>query len=238
LSHPNRKSSRFNNRDDRHPQHQQIAKHSNEKDSRFNLPVVISIIALTISVLSFWQSYQSHKHDTAFDTVQKAYQTYYDLGKIQLDHWELNHLLTLSDRYDDVVKEICVATSDANPAKRSEYLVKERALADFIFTFYEQTLYQWNYTKVDERKFLNEVLSYLTDRLLRNPRLLYYWSEKGGNLQRNYERLTQEHYRNNVVNSTKNPLAEQPDDYGPFSVKKRDLYLQAIPAGNPDEFTK
>lgn len=181
---------------------------------------IVSLAALVFSLWTFVGNEAARHRDLSFETVQKSYQTYFELGRIQLEHWQLSHLLALPDRYAHVVGTVRAATRTASTDKQAEYLLKERALADYIFTFYEQTLYQWDVTKVSERRFLTEILNYLTGRLLRNPRLLYYWAETGGGLEHNYEELTRKHYRENVLNSPAAPLSSKPDAEGPFTTSQ------------------
>ena len=63
--------------------------------------------------------------------------------------------------------------------------------------------------------FLTEVLSYLTGRLLQNPRLLYYWDKDGGNLSVYFEDGTKDHYTKNVLHNGKLGK-ENIDTSGPF----------------------
>lgn len=47
-------------------------------------------------------------------------------------------------------------------------------------------------------KILKEVLAYFTEKLLNNPRLLYFWSKEGGNICVYFENQTQQYYDENL----------------------------------------
>lgn len=65
-------------------------------------------------------------------------------------------------------------------------------------------------------RFLQEVLDYLTGRLLRNPRLLYLWSKSGGNLQVFFEELTRKHYNDHILKDLGEGISGNVDAAGPF----------------------
>ena len=59
----------------------------------------------------------------------------------------------------------------------SELIVKEKLYAIHTYIIYEQVFYQWKNTSrllFRRRKFLKDMLSYFTDRLLKNPRLVAF----------------------------------------------------------------
>ena len=93
-------------------------------------------------------------------------------------------------------------------------------MADYLFNEFEQSFYQINRARslfdTRSRKFYGEVLDFFTHSLLRNPRLLYYWSQDGGQLCFNYEPSTIAFYEANVLNNHLFPLKFEPDLIGPF----------------------
>lgn len=105
-------------------------------------------------------------------------------------------------------------------ADRTALMLRERALALYIFDVYEHNLYQWRHAMEigdhERARFFGEVLDYLTGRLLRNPRLLYYWNDPSESLKDQYESWTNEHYARFVLGDKPQEVMQQVDATGPF----------------------
>ncbi|CAN2044579.1 hypothetical protein GMMP13_1500003 [Candidatus Magnetomoraceae bacterium gMMP-13] len=175
--------------------------------------IIISILAFIASIFAIWLSRKSQNEVMYSTSIYKQYNIFDKLSDMVGQHWEFTHLLALHDRYDNEVSLIKQAIGTLTDEKRAEFLVREKMVALLIFQNYEQTLYQWQNSKgiIDNQrtKFLYDVLMYFTQRLLRNPRLLYYWKE--GNLKEYFEKLTTDHYSKYVTDSSDNL-----DSSGPF----------------------
>lgn len=179
---------------------------------------ILSVLALVISAVAFYLSEVRRQKDVPFELIPKAYEKYYEMNKIQLDKWYLAHLFVTPDRYLEITKIISENIGDLTSAKKAEYLMHERATADFMFTYYEQILYQWTETGDTERRFIREILDYFRGRLLKNPRLVYWWIENGGGLETSYEDRTQKDWNKYVL--YKSPAAKVGwcDALGPFAI--------------------
>jgi hypothetical protein len=185
------------------------------KDWLGNATSILSLFAVILSLVAFYNSEQRRKKDVPFELIPKAYEKYYEMNKIQLEKWYLGHMFTTFDRYPEMKDLIAKGVGNLTNGKRAEYLSHERAVADFLFTYYEQTLLQWAATKDQERKILDDILSYFQGRLLRNPRLVYWWRESGGGLETSYEKETREAWNTKVYAAIKDGK-DWCDPRGPF----------------------
>ena len=99
---------------------------------------------------------------------------------------------------------------------------KEKAVAQVIFNLYERTFFKHKHA-IDNRDkqradFLEMVLNYLCSELLKNPRLLYFWDERGGGMHRFYEDEVVDHYAGCMSDVDFENIA---DPKGPFYVQAR-----------------
>jgi hypothetical protein len=188
--------------------------------------LVLSIVALIVSAFSVYSSYSSSRDTAKSQVIQQSYEGFYQLTRLQLENWQLSHMFALPDQYDGVTKLVEASFRSLDSNQQAELVLKERAIADIIFNMYEQAFYQLNQANeardTTRASFLQEVINYLTGKLLRNPRLLYYWSESGGRLASSYEDATRKHYESNVLHNARLPLQQSPDAAGPLVVKKRE----------------
>src|SRR5580658_1043848 len=179
-------------------------------------PAILSTIAVMIGIYSFVLAQKYRRSDISFEVVPKLYEKYYVMNEIQLDHPYLAHMFTSPDRYPEVAKAAAIMASGASDKEKAKYWLEERAVADFIWTYYEQLLFQWNSTKDDEREFVVKVLDYLEDDLLRNPRLLWWWVIKGGGLETTYENITRCEIKRNTLNKIDLATTGTLDPVGPL----------------------
>ena len=191
-----------------------------KKVSKFTPSLVISLLAIVVSVTSMSLTWFVARDTAKATAIKEAYGAFFEMLKVQQANWQQGHLFALPDRYQIVKQQVAAATAGASPALRAELLLKERAVADYIFTIYEENLYLKRHAKdvgdTQRLRFLTEVEAYLTGKVLRNPRLLWYWSKAGGGLSESYEEETKAHYDATVLSNPAAPLAEQPDTAGPF----------------------
>ena len=183
-------------------------------------PLVISVIALLVSIGSTYLNWFYGRDTAKLGAIREAYGTFFEISKLQQTHWQQSHLFALPDTYSAISAQVTSSVQPLTSPQRNEFLLKERAVADYIFTLYEQTFYLRRQAEsvgdTDRLRFLSEVEDYLTGRMLRNPRLLWYWSAQGGSLMTAYEPATQDHYRARVLQDLKSPLASSSDATGPF----------------------
>jgi hypothetical protein len=166
--------------------------------------LLISIAAFGVAWVSFLQEPERQSDQLTSDVIRNAYSDFIEMTDLRTQFPFQSHLFEVVTNYRVVRDQVSFATVDLRnkPNERHRLSLEERAIADRLFTMFEQALYQWRQAR--ERKdspreqFLREVLEYFTSRLLQNPRLLWYWSPKGGNLSVNYEVATMEYYNTNV----------------------------------------
>jgi hypothetical protein len=104
---------------------------------------VLALAAFVISAAAFYFGEVRRQKDIPFEVVPKAYEKYYEMNKIELEKPYLTHMFVTPDRYPGVKGLVMTAAGKPSEQQRAQYLLEERAVADFLFTYYEQTLYQW-----------------------------------------------------------------------------------------------
>ena len=181
---------------------------------------LIALIALTVSLTSAYFTIKNSRDNSTQQAIDNTYKTFYDICITNLANWDLLHLYTVPESYDSVKANIHLAISPLTKEKRAQYLLKERAFANYLLGVFEQILYQYNQSKESGNSkradFLKDVLDYFTGRVLRNQRLLYLWDVNGGKLSIYYEDGTKEYYNRNVLNDKKHPLMFKQDPVGPY----------------------
>jgi len=180
---------------------------------------VLSTIAVIIGIYSFVISQKYRSHDIAFEVVPKLYEKYYEMNRIQLERPYLAHMLVTPDRYPEVARASSTMTEGVTERETAKYWLEERAVANMIWTYYEQLLFQWNFTRDDERKFVVSVLDYFEDSILRNPRLLWWWTIRGGGLETSYEDITRCEIQRNMLTRLDLARPGTVDPAGPFGYR-------------------
>lgn len=187
-----------------------------------NFSGVAALGALVLSIFSLLFTVTSNRETGERDAVKAAYDRFLEFGRHQAQFPETGHLFVLPDAYPRVSALVGVAVANKTKEERAQLLIKERGMAQYILTHFESTLYDkkaadrfWDTTRAN---FQNEVLDYFTGRLLRNPRLLWYWDPKGGNLTAEFEKETIEYYNNSVIRNPNSPLTQTPDSKGPLAL--------------------
>jgi hypothetical protein len=162
--------------------------------------------ALLLSVISLGFTWAVSAQSTESQSVNEQYQVFIDLAEMGIQNPENVHLLTLPESYHRVSCDVARHMALLSPEEQAAYPLKERAVADYIFTLFERSVYQqrvtsgwWGKMFPHSRRVNNEVVAYFTGRLLRNPRLLWYWRADGGGLRRHYEDETIERYEAGVL---------------------------------------
>ena len=179
-----------------------------------------SIFALVVSFSSAYFSIKSYRDTVTQQAIDNTYKTFYDISVAGMDHSDLIHLCTMPESYDLVQKEIHLSLMPITEKKRAEYLLRERAFANYLFGFYENTLLQYDESKknrnTDKAEFLHGILDYLRHKVLQNPRLLYLWDSHGGKLSVNYAEGTKDDYNKNVLKNKSSSLTMYFDSVGPY----------------------
>lgn len=179
---------------------------------------IISIFALLTSIWSINISKKTYVDMAKSTIIDKEYNTFHELLKIQIDYPMVSHLFEVPENYNStliLVKNYIKIDS----IDKSHFLLIERATAEMVFDLFETTIYRYEHAKawndIYRQDFLKEMLGYFTKRLLINQRLLYYWHNSGGNLSAFYETKTQLYYSRYLV-ITQDNIKKTMDKVGPF----------------------
>ncbi len=123
-------------------------------------------------------TYRTHAERATFEMIDRLYSLCHTLEAHALRDWYLAHLFCIGVTEYEQVKGRIKQQAHGDPSKLAEYLVKEKLYAIHVFVIYEQVYYQWVHSSGPfhrrRRRFLGEILSYFTDRLITNPRLLHF----------------------------------------------------------------
>jgi hypothetical protein len=130
----------------------------------------IAAVGIPIGLILTWWT---HSQSSTFEMIDRLYSLCHTLQGHALREWRLSHLYCIGpDLYEQTKQRIAAGTSD--PLDRVRLSVEEREFAIHILVTYEQVYFQWKHSRAisRRRKFLEPMLSYFVDRLLRNPRIL------------------------------------------------------------------
>jgi hypothetical protein len=130
-----------------------------------------ALIALTVT-------WRTHAERATFEMIDRLYTLCHTLQAHALREWYLAHLFCIGEGEYNSVKARIKMQASTEPTRCAEFAVKEKLFAIHVFIIYEQVFYQWKHTSRvlhrRRRRFLAEMLSYFTDRLLQNPRLVAF----------------------------------------------------------------
>jgi hypothetical protein len=178
---------------------------------------VLSVVALLLSLFSFYTSEMARRDVERIDVIKTEYGLYHDLAQLQVQYPNMGHLLTSNgEAYDSNVTGIKSSSSAVSGDERARLLLQERAVANYIFTSYEETFYIWTESQGKDAlrtQLALDNLEYFNNMLCSNPRLLWYWNpQDGGKLAQEYAADLREYYKQNVLKDC--PTSEDPT--GPF----------------------
>jgi hypothetical protein len=130
----------------------------------------IAAVGIPIGLILTWWT---HSQRSTFEMIDRLYSLCHTLQGHALREWRLSHLYCIgSDLYDETRNQVQAGITD--PQDRIRLSVEEREFAIHILVTYEQVYYQWKHSRALTRRrdFLDSMLAYFTDRLLRNPRIV------------------------------------------------------------------
>lgn len=191
---------------------------------------ICAIIALFFSVWSFKRSTSSAKVASQRADIASQYSQFTNFNRLRLEFPRQSHLMEVPKHYREVCGDIRSICRNESAAARTELKIQERGVAILIFSMYEKILFDLQtFEQEDERDatFLKAVLVYLRLHWLRNPRLLYLWSESGGSLCSLFEASTCEDYEKEIAAFIK---AEDMDTTGPFQLRAGHEAPSTVPA--------
>jgi hypothetical protein len=179
---------------------------------------VLAVAALVVSLITAWVLLHAQREVLRAETVTGIFEGFRRLAELRSSSWQAAHVLDVPENYGRTVSLLREALKDTAPPQVAELLVRERAAAIAAIQIFEESLYHYEHARrLRDRAradFLSEMLVYYTERLLLNPRLLWLWSEDGGNVRADFDPPTRAYYDAHVAI----PEAAAFDDRGPYPV--------------------
>jgi hypothetical protein len=182
----------------------------------------VSAMAACLSLATFFAEPIRQSDQLTSGVIKEAYASFMSMNDVRTEHPYQSHLFELSENYEQIAASVATATQHLrnSPHEIARLLLEERSVADRLFTMFEESYYQWQQAQASgdtpRAEFLLAVVDYFTGRLLRNPRLLWYWSPNGGALAGHYEADTVAYYDANVKQTHENV-----DSEGPFQMRSQ-----------------
>ena len=180
------------------------------------IAVLLSIVALMVSGYALVAAQRQHQDERATELLDQIYEDWDQMAAPE--RWEVSHLNEVPDTYWHV-RDVLRAYATQLPVQeqRRIYLL-ERTTAIRIFTAFELTLNQGRRAVEigdgDRERILNQEIDFYVEVFLRNPRLLWYWSEDGEGLVFQADPPTVDFYRRRVLDDPDFPLETEPDSEG------------------------
>jgi hypothetical protein len=198
---------------------------------------VLTFVGVVAALLLTWLT---HMERADFEMIDRLYALCYTLEAHVLKNWFLAHLFCIGvEEYQLLKKRIIEKLTD--PSLYSEYIVKEKLFAIHIILIYEQVYYQWVHTSKlhwRRKKFLGEILSYFSDRLLQNPRLRYFITEDLTGRALHLEQESKKYIDGRIKEYMNNANEHEIDKEGPFSqIKQESVHVAHVGAVNWDNLT-
>lgn len=183
--------------------------------------VLLPVVAFVLSLVALYISQEAQDDVARVETVKTEYGMYDDLAKLQLDNPLMAHLLANTPAaYRSENALIASGMLSTASADRLRLMLQERAVAHYIFTDYEETYFLWRQAAGGEQQrhaLLEDNLDYFNTLLCGNPRLLWYWSDNGGDLGQQFSQQLLAYYREHVARD----CPTNADSQGPFKEGER-----------------
>lgn len=178
--------------------------------------VIFSVIALVISGYALLEGRWQHRDERNTEVLDAVYEDWMALALE--DDWEVQHLNESGDSYYTVRDLARRLTKDMSDTEKARVFLKERAMANLIFTNFEHHLKQWLLAEQLHDKsrlgVLREEIEFYAQVFLRNPRLLWHWSTEGGGWINGADPSTITWFEEKVLNDPEHPLTVEPDAEG------------------------
>jgi len=180
------------------------------------LPITSAVATMIALIVTMTMTRLANNERATFEMIDKVYSLCHTLHGHLIREWQLIHLFTTTEAsYWSSRRHI---DGDYNEEQCKQWLEKERLLAIHIFIAYEQVYFHYcNTAKYmrGRRRFLEQMLSYFTERVLNNPRLkaLFQADMTGASLH--LEKPSARYLASKLTDSTVDA-----DPVGPFVCRK------------------
>lgn len=179
--------------------------------------LIISVASLVASIITYKTSISQHSDEWTATLIRHNYEDMLRLHELRATFPMQSHLFELGDQYTSVLNVVSKSVDGMTDKERSQHYLEERAIARRIFSMYEGAYYQYSNAKEQNdphrMKFMGDVLHYFCDRLLTNPRLVWFWKKTGGGLCVHYEPNTISYYDEHVQTR----IADSVSPFAPMS---------------------
>jgi hypothetical protein len=179
---------------------------------------ILPVVAMCVSLYSLWSSIRTGRDVARIDAVKTQYGLFQSMARARMDQPLMSHMFAeTGEAYDLQSELIRSVTHSATEREISELLLRESALAHYIFTSFEEAYYLNKNVKEGEAAratFTDDNLAFFTTYLCANPRLRWYWDRKGGKLALTFAPELRDYYRDSVLKECGSDAP--PDAHGPF----------------------
>jgi hypothetical protein len=175
-------------------------------------------LAIVISAYALLAGQRQHEDERSSEILDAIFEDWDNLSVAFTENWEVKHLEEPSATYYQVRDQLQRALAGRSQEERLRVLMLERAMASRLITMFEHAQKQWVLaTEAGDGRRLEMLeieMDFWTQNMLRNPRMLWYWSEAGGVLLHMADPPTVPFYNARVLNDPAHPLTERPDPIG------------------------
>jgi hypothetical protein len=197
---------------------------------------VLGTVGITLGLFLNWRT---HSERSTFEMIDRLYSLCHTLEAHLLRDWRLSHLFCIGREDYERVKARVAEGVKAD--ERGQLLIREQLFAIHVFIIYEQVFYQWkNSSKwLHQRriKFLQDMLSYFTGRLLLNPRLQAFLQSDLTNEALHLEGASFDKLREDQIEVQEANGYVVPDFVGPFSSRGEDTISRRDAPDEPLKLT-
>ena len=178
----------------------------------------VSLVALVVAILSFILSKRANSAHSTRQAISEQYSEFKKFNELRIDNPQHSHIFEVPSHYEFVKSIVKRSAQDISNEESFRLVLQERAMAIMICSMYEATLYNIETAEMEgnkkRAKFLSEVLNYLEGEWLRNPRILYFWTDERHSLKTMFEIATRRRLEEKVL---KYVAEEEIDKNGPFT---------------------
>jgi hypothetical protein len=180
------------------------------------IAVVLSITALLVSGYALIVGQRQHQDERTTELLDQIYEDWDLMASPEL--WEVSHLNEVPETYEHTRDVLRAYASELPIQEQRRLYLLERTTAVRIFNAFELTLNQWRRAvsigDPDRKEMLDQEVDFYAESFLRNPRLLWLWSEDAGRLSLSFDPPTVEFYQRRVLGDSTKPLTVEPDKDG------------------------
>jgi hypothetical protein len=112
------------------------------KPPQRNYGLIVAVMALVVSFTGQILTLRATLDQSMRDAVERSYSSWLQVSRMQADFADVAHMFALPDEYDNVSTRVRAAAGAVDEPTRAREQLRERAVAVYMFTMYEATLYQ------------------------------------------------------------------------------------------------